>query len=556
MAPFLTSRGKALLAVAMSWLMVAAILLVAGRSGAAWPLLFSGSGLLVFLLLVFYSAVSMAKVVDGVHLLLCVEAPTTTVSLHTSERTSPMLTLFNRSGLRLRRIILEPELSTALRLDVERLPELELPPGGRVQLEVPLSARRSGTWFVHGFHFSVHDFFDLFVVKNYKASACRMTFLPRGLLDRRISHLRPALAMLHERIGVHEVRNRGFGTDLREIRDHQHGDPFRNIAWKATARTGRLMVREFESEISLSAYLVVDISATMRGAIDNGGKLEHAIRLACNFGRAVLRGNDRCGLITFDEKIYGHLPPKEGPAQMRRISQHLVASSNVVDETLTEYDEEEVIEALAKYLMLQRRLDFRRRQQRRRSRSALPGVEDVYDVELLNRWLKVELQRTGASEAVPVGVLNQDALSLARRYCQVHGVEIPYRSELRYGTKEQGLADTLEEIMRSSRNPQIILILSDMAGIIDMDRLTKMLRLARLRRHKVAVVAPHTPSYVVKETREGAPQWKILHELFSAAEGRERRAVVRALRGAATPIVEVGPDVGIAHVLRKLHIFN
>jgi len=68
MAPFLTSRGKALLAVAMSWLMVAAILLVAGRSGAAWPLLFSGSGLLVFLLLVFYSAVSMAKVVDGVHL--------------------------------------------------------------------------------------------------------------------------------------------------------------------------------------------------------------------------------------------------------------------------------------------------------------------------------------------------------------------------------------------------------------------------------------------------------------------------------------------------------
>ena len=32
---------------------------------------------------------------------------------------------------------------------------------------------------------------------------------------------------------------RGEGDDLRELREHQPGDPFRKIAWKASARRGR-----------------------------------------------------------------------------------------------------------------------------------------------------------------------------------------------------------------------------------------------------------------------------------------------------------------------------
>ena len=60
---------------------------------------------------------------------------------------------------------------------------------------------------------------------------------------------------------------RGAGNDLFALRDYQHHDELRHINWKATARTGRLTVREFTAEderritISLDTCLTADIDA-------------------------------------------------------------------------------------------------------------------------------------------------------------------------------------------------------------------------------------------------------------------------------------------------------
>jgi len=554
MAPFLTRRGKAALAVALLWLIVAGALLTSGRPSAAWPMLVGSGATLLLLAVGFFGAVPIARVLDSALFDVELEAPEGEAALRTDTPILPRLRVINRSGLKLRALRARPELSTALEEDAERLPKIELDAAARAEIDVPLVARRSGRWFVHGFHVACHDALRLFCARNYVAAPLPLTILPSGLLDRRSSQLTPAQPMLHERIGVHEVRQRGFGTDLREIRDHQHGDPFKNIAWKATARTGSLMVREFEAEIALNAYLVVDISATMRGSIERGGKLEHAIRLATNFARAILRGNDRCGVITFDEKVYGHLPPREGRAHLMRIAQHLIGTSSVVDETLTEYDEDEAIQTLIRYLMLQRRLDFRRREPIRRKSRKPPAVEDTYDVELLNRWLRKELSRKAVDEhSLRVGVVGYDELSLVRRFCHLHGVEIPYRSELRYGTKEQGLVEAIETIMEASRNPHLMLIVSDLAGIVDMDRVKRVLRLARHRRHKVAVLAPFTPRYVPVPEDEDAAR---LHEIFSAAESRERRSVLAALRDANVQVMEIGPQDTIGGLLRRVQLFR
>ena len=36
--------------------------------------------------------------------------------------------------------------------------------------------------------------------------------------------------------------------EIRELRDHAPGDPLKRVAWKASARRGRLLVREMERE--------------------------------------------------------------------------------------------------------------------------------------------------------------------------------------------------------------------------------------------------------------------------------------------------------------------
>lgn len=60
------------------------------------------------------------------------------------------------------------------------------------------------------------------------------------------------------------VRRRvGAGTDLVQLREYQKGDPPRNIHWKATARTGKLMVRQLADEGTGSFRLLVDCAETL-----------------------------------------------------------------------------------------------------------------------------------------------------------------------------------------------------------------------------------------------------------------------------------------------------
>jgi uncharacterized protein (DUF58 family) len=54
-------------------------------------------------------------------------------------------------------------------------------------------------------------------------------------------------------IGVLQVRRRGEGTEFHQLREYRQGDPQRAIDWKATARTGRLIAREYEVRTRTSA---------------------------------------------------------------------------------------------------------------------------------------------------------------------------------------------------------------------------------------------------------------------------------------------------------------
>jgi uncharacterized protein (DUF58 family) len=50
----------------------------------------------------------------------------------------------------------------------------------------------------------------------------------------------------------------GSGTELLNLREYRPGDPLRTIHWKATARSGRMMVREMVEEVSAEVVLLVE----------------------------------------------------------------------------------------------------------------------------------------------------------------------------------------------------------------------------------------------------------------------------------------------------------
>lgn len=51
------------------------------------------------------------------------------------------------------------------------------------------------------------------------------------------------------------TRRRDLGEELHHLRDYRNGDPLRQVAWKASARADRLLVREYEGSVGREVHL-------------------------------------------------------------------------------------------------------------------------------------------------------------------------------------------------------------------------------------------------------------------------------------------------------------
>lgn len=141
-------------------------------------------------------------------------------------------------------------------------------------------------------------------------SAANQRFLKPHLLARLAGmELRARTVVEGFMAGIHRSPYRGLSLEFAEYRQYQPGDDPRRLDWKAYARSDRYYVREYEDESNLSAWIVLDASASMgfgSGALSKwqyGGIL--AASLACLFERQ----KDNVGLVILDEKIRVELPP-------------------------------------------------------------------------------------------------------------------------------------------------------------------------------------------------------------------------------------------------------
>ncbi|EYB69475.1 hypothetical protein DEIPH_ctg005orf0032 [Deinococcus phoenicis] len=106
----------------------------------------------------------------------------------------------------------------------------------------------------------------------------------------------------------------GPSLDLAEVREYQPGDEVRRIDWNVTARSGRLHVRQYREERELTAWLVVDTSASMNFGTRRSLKRDLARDFAGVAALVVTRHGDRIGALTFGPGA-GLVPPRGGRAQ-------------------------------------------------------------------------------------------------------------------------------------------------------------------------------------------------------------------------------------------------
>jgi uncharacterized protein (DUF58 family) len=112
--------------------------------------------------------------------------------------------------------------------------------------------------------------------------------------------------------GLRASRRFGTGTEFESLREYQPDDDYRRINWKATARRGRPMTAEFETERSQNVLAVLDAGRLMATEVGGLTKLDHALNTSLLLAYvAGLRG-DRVGLLAFSDRVLAYLPPRRG----------------------------------------------------------------------------------------------------------------------------------------------------------------------------------------------------------------------------------------------------
>lgn len=121
---------------------------------------------------------------------------------------------------------------------------------------------------------------------------------------------------LGEHEGVSRLRKpaRNQGAEFFSLRDYVRGDDTRLIAWRRSARTGTLVVKELEMDTTHNTVLVLD-TQEIPGDPDFEENFETAIELAASLAVELLRRNHAVALCTPDHET----PPGTGQTQQRRI---------------------------------------------------------------------------------------------------------------------------------------------------------------------------------------------------------------------------------------------
>jgi uncharacterized protein (DUF58 family) len=112
--------------------------------------------------------------------------------------------------------------------------------------------------------------------------------------------------------GEHLTPQVGGGTDLAMIRPYRPGDDVRHLDWNVTARMNEPHVRVHVGERALTAWLVLDVSASMTFGTADRRKADVAEGVALTIGHVATRRGNRLGVLAFGDAETRVLKPRQG----------------------------------------------------------------------------------------------------------------------------------------------------------------------------------------------------------------------------------------------------
>ncbi|WP_262149452.1 DUF58 domain-containing protein [Chryseobacterium foetidum] len=123
--------------------------------------------------------------------------------------------------------------------------------------------------------------------------------------------------------GIKKIRKLGHTMEFEQIKEYVPGDDIRTVNWKATSKTNRLMVNQFQDEKSQRIFMIIDKGRTMKMPFKGLSLLDYSINASMALSHIILKKSDRAGMMTFSKKAENKVAADNKSGQLKKISEAL-----------------------------------------------------------------------------------------------------------------------------------------------------------------------------------------------------------------------------------------
>jgi len=194
---------------------------------------------------------------------------------------------------------------------------LRLAPGHTLTFDYAVTPAQRGQFTFAGCHLRLGSRWRLWTQQRQLGEASVIRVYPNFAPLARMAGL--SVEVASRSVGARLQRRRGEGSEFQELRDYRLGDSLRRIDWKATARRGHLISREYRDERNQQVILMLDCGRRMLAQDDRLSHFDHVLNASLALACIALRQGDAVGLLACANENTRWLPPQRGSSAMDRL---------------------------------------------------------------------------------------------------------------------------------------------------------------------------------------------------------------------------------------------
>jgi len=174
---------------------------------------------------------------------------------------------------------------------------LSIPASGSIEIKYTLKTRMIGLHTFGSIDLVLRDYLNLFRYSTSKDVKNDLRIYPRSYEPSHFTSIFPGSKTI---TGASFTRKKGSGYEFADIREYRPGDDLRRIEWKATARLGKLMIKEFDAEGVATIVIILDATGSMAYGVVGERKIDYAARTIAYLLNYLSKRRDYLGFIFYD----------------------------------------------------------------------------------------------------------------------------------------------------------------------------------------------------------------------------------------------------------------